>query len=67
MQAQYLLALIYIIKKLKAGNYSEKPKNEISQLLYSLYISKKKKKKKAKKSIAIRSTLFKHGKNLYKH
>ena len=48
MQAQYLLALIYIIKKLKAGNYSEKPKNEISQLLYSLYISKKKKKKKQK-------------------
>ena len=45
MQAQYLLALIYIMKKLKAGNYSEKPKNEISQLLYSLYISKKKKKK----------------------
>ena len=61
-----MLALIYIMKKLKAGNYSEKPKNEISQLLYSLYISKKKK-KKAKKSIAIRSTLFKHGKNLYKH
>ena len=48
MQAQYLLALIYIMKKLKAGNYSEKPKNEISQLLYSLYISKKKKKKKQK-------------------
>ena len=28
------------LAQLKAGNNSEKPKNEISQLLYSLYKSK---------------------------
>ena len=29
------------LAQLKAGNHSEKLKNEIRQLLYSLYISKK--------------------------
>ena len=48
------------LAQLKAGNNSEKLKNEIRQLLYSLYRSKK-------MSIIIWSTLFKNGNNLYEH
>ena len=36
-----LSRLTYSLAQLKAGNNSEKPKNEIRQLLYSLYRSKK--------------------------
>ena len=38
---QMLSRLTYSLAQLKAGNNSEKPKNEIRQLLYSLYRSKK--------------------------
>ena len=37
---QTLSRLLVSLAQLKAGNNSEKPKNEISQLLYSLYRSK---------------------------
>ena len=38
---QILSRLSISLTQLKAGNNSEKPKNEIGQLLYSLYRSKK--------------------------
>ena len=38
---QMLSRLQITLVQLKAGNNSEKPKNEIRQLLYSLYNSKK--------------------------
>ena len=38
---QMLSRLPISLAQLKAGNNSEKPKNEIRQLLYSLYRSKK--------------------------
>ena len=40
-QNQMLLRLLISLAQLKAGNNSEKLKNEIRQLLYSLYRSKK--------------------------
>ena len=49
---------------LKAGNNSEKLKNESRQLLHSLYRSKK---LYQKISIKVWLTLFKHGNNLYEH
>ena len=51
------------LAQLKAGNNSENLKNEIRQLLYSLYRSKKSSKHIYKVSL----TLFKHGNNLYEH
>ena len=51
------------LSQLKAGKNSEKLKNEIRQLLYSLYRSKK----LAKMFIKVWLTLFKNGNNLYEH
>ena len=50
------------LAQLKAGNNSEKFKNEIRQLLYSLYRSKK-----LTKQLYKSLTLFKNGSNLYEH
>ena len=49
--------------QLKAGNNSEKLKNEIRQLLHSLYRSKK----TYKIFIKVWLTLYKNGNNLYEH
>ena len=51
------------LAQLNAGNNSEKLKNEIRLLVYSLYRSKNLK----NNSIKVWLTLFKHGKNLYEH
>ena len=51
------------IAQLKAGNNSEKLKNEIRQLLYSLYRSKNLR----SNSIKVWLTLFENGNNLYEH
>ena len=51
------------LAQLKSGNNSEKLKNEIKQLLYSLYRSKN----LQKMCIIIWSTLFRNGNNLYEH
>ena len=60
---QMLSRLPITLAQLKAGNNSEKLKNEIRQLLYSLYRSKK----LTKMFIKVWLTLFKHGNNLYEH
>ena len=57
---QMLSRLPITLAQLQAGNNSEKLKNEIRQLLSSLYRSKNLTKK-------LYSTLFKNGDNLYKH
>ena len=49
--------------QLKAGNNSEKLKNETRQLLYSLCISKN----LTKQLYKIWLTLFKNGSDLYEH
>ena len=51
------------LAELKAGNNSEKLKNEIKQLLYSVYRSKKITKQLYKSLIDI----IKNGNNLYEH
>ena len=51
------------LAQLKAGNNSEKLKNEIRQLLYSFYRSKN----LPNNSIKVWLTLFKNGNNLYGH
>ena len=51
------------LAQLKAGNNSEKLKNEIRQLLYSLHISKN----VQNNPIIVWLTLFKHTSNLYEH
>ena len=51
------------LPQLKVGNNSEKLKNEIRQLLYSLYRSKK----LTKISTKVWLTLFKYGNDLYEH
>ena len=51
------------LAQLKAGNNSEKLKNEIRQLLYSLYRSKNLR----SNSIKVWLTLFENGNNLYEH
>ena len=51
------------LAQLKAGNNSEKLKNEIRQILYSLYRSKN----LQSNSIKVWLTLFKNGNNLYEH
>ena len=61
--SQMLSRLPISLAQLKAGNNSEKLKNEIRQLLYSLQRSKK----LTKISIKVCWTLFKHGNNLYEH
>ena len=53
---QMLTKLPITLAQLKAGNNSKKLENEIRQLMYSLYRSKK---VTRKKSIKILSTLFK--------
>ena len=58
--SQMLSRLPISLAQLKAGNNSEKLKNEIRQLLYSLYRSKILTKK-------IYKSLVKHGENLYEH
>ena len=50
------------LAQLKAGNNSEKLKNEIRQLLYSLH-----RQKKMYNCIKVWLTLFKNGNNLYEH
>ena len=60
---QMLSGLLITLAQLKAGNNSEKLKNEIRQLLYFLYRSKK----LTKDSIKIWSTWFKNGNSLYEH
>ena len=58
---QMLCRLPITLAQLKAGNNSEKLKNEIRQLLYSLYRSKN----LQCNSIKVWLTLFKNGNNLY--
>ena len=60
---QMLCRLPISLAELSAGNNSEKLKNEIRLLLYSLYRSKK----LTKISIRVWLTLFKHGNNLHEH
>ena len=60
---QMLSRLPISLAQLKAGNNSEKVKNEIRKILYSLCQSKK----LTKKFIKVWLTLFKHGNNLYEH
>ena len=60
---QMLSRLPITLAQLKAGNNSEKLKNEIRQFLYSLYRSKN----LQSNSIKVWSTLFKNGNNLYEH
>ena len=59
---QMLSRLPIFLAQLKAGNNSEKLKNEIRYLLYSLYRSKK-----LTKQLKVWLTLFKNGSNLYEH
>ena len=59
---QMLSRLPISLAQLKTGNNSEKLKNEIRQLLYSLYRSKK-----LTKQLYKSLTLFKNGSNLYEH
>ena len=51
------------LAQINAGNNSEKLKNKIRQMFYSLYRSNK----LTKKSIKVWLTLFKHGNSLYEH
>ena len=51
------------LAQLKAGNNSEKLKNEIMQLLYSLYKSKN----LQSNSVKVWLTLFENGNTLYEH
>ena len=58
---QMLSRLPISLAQLKAGNNSQKLKNKIRQILYSLYRSKN----LQRNSIKVRLTLFKHRNNLY--
>ena len=60
---QMLSRLPITLAQLKAGNNSEKLKNEIRQLLYSLHRSKN----VQNNPIKVWLTLFKHTSNLYEH
>ena len=60
---QMLSRLPISLAQLKAGNNSEKLKNETRQLLYSLCISKN----LTKQLYKIWLTLFKNGSDLYEH
>ena len=46
-----LIRLLISSAQLKAGNNSEKPKSKIRQILYSLYLSKKKDTKNVYKTL----------------
>ena len=59
---QMLSRSLISLAQLKPGNNSEKLKNEIKQLLYSLYCSKK-----LTKTIYNNLINTKHGNNLYEH
>ena len=61
---QMLSRLPITVAQLKAGNNSEKLKNQIRQLLYSLYRSKK---NLQNSYIKVWLTLFKNGNNLYEN
>ena len=52
------------LAQLNAGNNSENLKNEIRQILYSLYRSKKLTKNVYK---SLRNAIYKNGNKLYKH
>ena len=58
-----LSRLPIFLAQLEAGNNSKKFKNEIRQILYSLYRSKN----LQKIFIKFWLKLFKHGNNLYEH
>ena len=60
---QMLIRLPISLAQLKVGNNSEKLRNEIKQLLYLFYRSKK----YSKQSINIWLVLFKNGDNIYEH
>ena len=60
---QMLSRLPISLAQLKAGNNSQKLKNEIRQIFHSLYRSKK----LTKNSIKIWLTLFKNGNNLHEN
>ena len=60
---QMLTRLPISLAQLKAGNNSEKLKNEIKQLFYFLYRSKN----LQSNSVKVWLTLFKNGNNLYEH
>ena len=60
---QMLSRLSISLAQLKGGNNSEKLKNEIRQLLYSLYRSKN----LQNKSIKFNWHYFKHGNNFYEY
>ena len=60
---QMLSRLPITLAQWKARNNSEKLKNEIRQLLYSLYRSKK----LTNNYIKVWLTFFKNGNNLYEH
>ena len=60
---QMLSRLPITLAQLKAGNNSEKLKNEIRQILYSLYRLKK----LTKRLYKVWLTLFKNGDNLCEH
>ena len=62
---QMLSRLLITLAQLKTGNNSEKLKNEIRQLLYSLYRSKKLTKNVYNNLINF--DLFENGNNLYEH
>ena len=58
-----------LLAQLKAGNNSEKLKNEIRPIVYSLYRSKNLKKKQSVIMLfkMLWSMLFKNGDNIYQH
>ena len=60
---QMLSRLPIFLAQLKAGHNSEKLKNEIRQLSYSLYRSKN----LQSNSIKVGLTLYKNGNSLYEH
>ena len=60
---QMLSRLPITLAQLKAGNNSEKLKNEIKQLFYFLYRSKN----LQSNSVKVWLALFKDGSNLYEH
>ena len=60
---QMLSRLPISLAQLKAGNNSEKLRNEIRQLLYSLIVQRNYR----KQSINIWLVLFKNGNNIYEH
>ena len=60
---QMIIRLPILLAQLKTGSNSEKLKNEIRQIVYSLYRSKN----LSETTIIIWSMLFKNGTNIYQH